>query len=80
MARQLTVRGVSSELARRLEELADSRGKSINSTVLEILESAAGIDGRRERLKRYVLGEEAEDPEFDASLKAQRQIDHDLWR
>ena len=40
MSRQLTVRGVSDEVGRRLEDLSRERGQSMNTTVVEILEAA----------------------------------------
>jgi hypothetical protein len=52
MAGQITIRGVSEELARRLARLSRERGESMNSTALSILEDALGIDARRKRLAR----------------------------
>ena len=42
MAKQITIRGVTPELSRRLEQLAKARGSSLNATVLGILERASG--------------------------------------
>jgi hypothetical protein len=79
MANQLTVRGVSKELARRLAKAAESNGTSINATVLTLLERATGIDGRRARLARYTTWSEADVADFDRSLRVQRTIDRGLW-
>jgi predicted DNA-binding protein len=52
MAKQLTIRGVSEEVGKRLESLSRARGQSVNTTVLELLESVLGVDERRRRLAR----------------------------
>jgi plasmid stability protein len=80
MARQLTVRGVSEEVGRRLETLSKTHGKSVNRLILEILEAAVGVDRRRERLKRYVTWTEQDLREFEEALASQRVIDDELWR
>jgi antitoxin FitA-like protein len=80
MASQLTVRGVSEELSRRLARLSRERGQSINSTALSILEEALGIQARRRHLARYATWTPADMKEFDSALADQRVIDDDLWR
>ena len=80
MSRQLTIRGVSEEVGRRLESLSRSRGQSLNATVLEILESALGAAERRQRLARYATWNEEDLEEFNAALAAQRTPDDPLWR
>ncbi|HEX5716701.1 MAG TPA: hypothetical protein VF179_11130 [Thermoanaerobaculia bacterium] len=72
MSRQLTVRGVSDEVGRRLESLSRSRGQSLNATVLEILESAVGAAERRQRLAHYATWTEEDLEEFNEALAAQR--------
>ncbi len=80
MASQLTIRGVSSELNRRLAELGKSRSQSVNATALQILEQAVGIEARRQRLARYMTWSTADAVEFEAALKCQRVIDEDQWQ
>jgi hypothetical protein len=80
MAKQLTIRGVSAELARRLTRLSRERGRSVNATALAILEQTVGIDARRQRLARYATWSPADLAEFNRDLAGQRVIDHDLWR
>jgi hypothetical protein len=80
MPKQLTVRGVSDELGRRLSRLSRERGQSVNSTALGILEQALGINARRRRLARYATWSAADVTEFDRALSEQRVIDDDLWR
>ena len=80
MTKQLTIRGVSKELARRLARLAEAQGQSINATALHLLERATGIDGRRERLARYTTWSAEDVTELDEAVAAQRTIDPDLWK
>jgi len=80
MARQLTIRGVSEEIGQRLEDLSRTRGRSVNATVLEILETAVGVDERRRRLARYATWTPEELAEFNEALAAQRAIDDTDWR
>jgi len=80
MSKQLTVRGVSDEMGRRLEALSRSRDQSVNATVLEILGSAVGIEARRERLQRYATWTPEDLEEFEKNLAFQRRIDEELWR
>lgn len=80
MASQLTIRGVSVELSRRLVTLGKSRGQSLNATALQILEHAVNIDARRQRLERYMTWSAHDASEFEAALKSQRVIDDNQWR
>ena len=79
MAGQLTVRNVPKELARRLAKLAEATGRSVNATVLELLERATGLDARRARLERYTTWSKEDVDDFEQSLRAQRTIDRELW-
>ena len=79
MARQLTIRGVSEELSRRLTRLSRERGQSVNRIALEILEGAAGIEARRQRLQRYATWSVRDVEDFGAALADQRVIDDGLW-
>lgn len=80
MAKQLTIRGVSEEIGQRLENLSRARGQSVNATVLEILETAVGVDERRRRLARYSTWTAEDLTEFNEALAAQRTVDDPLWR
>lgn len=67
------------ELARRLAKLAETSGRSVNATVVALLERATGLDGRRARLERYTTWSKADVEDFERSLRAQRTIDRGLW-
>ena len=83
--RHLTIRNVSSPLAKALEKEKMRSGKSLNQTVLEILQRALGVnrsEGRRGNGLRELAGawtrEQAD--EFDHSTTAFEVVDEDLWR
>ena len=79
MPTQLTIRGVTEELNRRLTKLGKAKGQSVNTVALRILEDAVGIDARRQRLDRYMTWSPADLKDFEAALKDQRVIDDELW-
>lgn len=78
--KQLTIRGVSRELGRRLEQLSAERHQSVNATVLQLLERAVGLDPRRDRFRRYATWTEEDRRAFDEALQLQRQVDDGLWK
>jgi len=80
MAKTLTIRGVTPELATRLEALAHARGRSVNAAVLEILRSVLGDNERAERLRRYATWSPEDLREFEEALSQQRVVDEHLWR
>ena len=79
MPTQLTIRGVTDELSRRLTKLGKSKGQSVNTVALRILEDAVGIDARRQRLERYMTWSSADLKDFEDALRDQRVIDDELW-
>ncbi len=80
MPRQLTIRNVPDEVARRLDRLSRDRSISLNAVVLDILTESVGVDARRARLERYATWTEEEAASFDEALTSQRVVDADLWR
>ena len=79
----LTIRNVSSELAKALEEEQRRRGKSLNQTVLELLATALGIgpDKRRNGLAALSGTWTGDDlAEFEDATACMEQIDEELWR
>jgi plasmid stability protein len=79
MSKQMTIRGVSEELAGKLQRLSQARGLSVNTTVLEILQQAVGTDARRERLARYATWTPEDFAQVEDAVTAQRVIDESLW-
>ena len=79
MPRQLTVRGVPDEVAAKLQRLSRERGRSVNATLLAILDAAVGEAPRRERLERYATWTDADLAEVEEAVAAQRVIDDALW-
>lgn len=79
MAKQLTIRGVRDEVSHRLAVLSREKGKSINATVVEILEAAVGYEERRRRLERYATWTEHDRLEFESNLNLQRSIEDADW-
>ena len=80
MARQLTIRNVPDNVAKRLERLSRERDESLNTTVVRILTEVVGVDARRARLERYVTWSAEDVAAFNDALAPQRVIDADLWR
>ena len=78
--KQITVRGVSGELGKRLSEVSRSTGKSLNSTVLDLLSQAVGLSDRRAWLERFATWEPSEVEEVDRAVRSQRTIDAKLWK
>ena len=79
---QYTLRNVPEELDHALRERARREGRSLNEVALEALKVALGLS--EEAVVRRDLGDVAgtwiEDPQVEAALADQRQIDEDLWR
>ena len=80
MPKQLTIRGVSDELNRRLARLGRERGESVNVVARSILEDAVGLRARRERLRGYATWTRDEAAAFERALAGQRVIDDELWQ
>lgn len=80
MSKQITVRGVSAELSRRLARVSRERGKSLNTTVLELLEEAVGTPARRAWLERWATASEADSEELLRAVRDARTVDARDWR
>ena len=74
------MRGVSPAPARCLAELSRLRGKSLNATVLELLEGAAGLNERLTWLRRFMTWTPEDARAMDDAVVAQRATDKKLWR
>lgn len=79
-SKQLTIRGVAPELARKLESVSRERGTSVNAVVLAILQEALGIEARREWLRRFGTWTDDEFDEFQAILNEMREVDERDWQ
>lgn len=82
----ITLRNISPDLQKRLQEEAAETDSSLNKTVLRLLEESTGTkesqaSGRRfHDLDRFAgTWTEEEAAEFDAALEEQRRIDPELW-
>ena len=82
--RHLTIRDVSSELARSLKAEARRRGTTLNQTVKDLLAKALGIDSPEEfdnGLSALAGTWTADDlKEFERVTGAFEEIDDELWR
>ena len=76
MAKQMTIRGIPEDVARKLLRLSRQRGQRVNATVLDILTQAVGKDARRERLARYATWTADDLAQVEEAVAAQRRIDH----
>jgi len=78
--KQITIRNPDPALTQRLKALAKARGESLNATILRLLEEALGVSERERWLDGFATWTDQERVEFDDALRAQRQVDSDLWR
>jgi hypothetical protein len=64
-----------------LQRLAETRGTSVNTAILQLLQQAVGLDesARRRRLARYTTWSEGDLRQFQGALSAQRKVDPKLW-
>ena len=81
-ANQYTVRGVPDRVDEALRRRARDEGKSLNQVTVEALAAAAGIGETEVRYHDLdsLAGTWLADPEFDAALEEQNQIDPELWK
>ncbi|MBI2339164.1 MAG: hypothetical protein HYU99_02195 [Deltaproteobacteria bacterium] len=79
---QYTIRSISPKLDRRLRQKAKESDKSLNEVVLEALSKATGLADETiiHHDLDFLIGSWQEDPAFDEAIKAQHQIDEELWR
>jgi hypothetical protein len=79
---QYTVRKVPARIDAALRRRAKQENKSLNEVALDALLRATGLDGEPVRHRRLndLAGTWVDDPECEAALRAQDQIDDDLWK
>lgn len=81
--KQLTVRGVTQEISRALQEERKRRGTSLNQTVIDLLRLSLGIAGRPydNGLSKFAdTWSKAELAAFEKHTKVFEQIDRELWQ
>jgi hypothetical protein len=82
----ITVRNLIPEVARAVREKARREKLSLNKAVVKLLEEATGVAGRKTRVFHHDLDRffgswtDKEADAFDKALRAQRQIDPEMWR
>ena len=82
----ITVRNLMPEVARAVREKARREKLSLNKAVVKLLEEATGVGGRKTRVFHHDLDRvfgswtDREANAFDKALRAQRQIDPEMWR
>lgn len=79
---QYTLRGISQSIDQALRAKARREGKSLNEVTLESLSRGlgVGIEPMPFHDLDHLAGTWREDPRFDQAIKAQDQIDPDLWK
>ena len=79
---QYTIRDIPIELDQVLRQAAKRFHKSLNQVTLEVLFKGANLEGQVQKYHDLdnFFGSWVEDPEFEKSLQAQRQIDVDIWK
>lgn len=82
----ITLRNLPPDLAITLEKEAAATGRSLNKTVIHLLEKATGLSGLPPKQSRFhdlddLAGSWSgkQTREFDQNLQDLRQIDPDLW-
>jgi hypothetical protein len=81
----LTLRNLSGDLLRVLEETAIKNGTSLTRAALLLLEKGAGLRPERGPQRQHWYDQFAgswtaeEAAEFDAALAEQRKIDPEIW-
>ncbi len=80
--KQYTIRDVPSKVDGALRRKAKREGKSLNQVAVEALTLAVGLAEERPTYHDldHLAGTWVTDPEFDAAVRAQDQVDPELWR
>lgn len=79
--KHLTIRGVPEDLYELLHDVKERTGKSLNQTVIDLLQERLGVDSpRRNGLARFAGSwSPADFEEFQRSTAPMEDIDRDLW-
>jgi hypothetical protein len=81
-AKHLTVRNLPPELADALEQARSQSGRSLNSTVIAILQRGLGVQTRRSNGIAQLAGgwTKADAEEFERNVASFSEIDSEMWR
>lgn len=79
---QYTIRGIAERVDAQIRERASREGKSLNETVLEVLNAGLGItdSGVRYTDLDDLAGTWVHDPEFDQAIREMDRVDPELWK
>lgn len=79
---QYSIRDIPPRLDAELRRQAKSQGKSLNAVAIEAMVRGAGLGEMPLRLHDLsgIAGTWQEDPEFDAAIADQDQVDEHMWR
>lgn len=79
---QYTIRGIPPAVDRALRQRARATRKSLNEAAIEALTEGVGVAAapRKRRDLSDIAGTWVSEPEVEAVLAAQDQIDEELWR
>lgn len=79
---QYTIRNIPPDVDRALRRRAREEARSLNEVAVDALRRALGLaeEPVTQRDLKDIQGTWVDDPETDAALAEQRQIDPELWR
>ncbi|MFH1981890.1 MAG: hypothetical protein ABIL58_08595 [Pseudomonadota bacterium] len=83
---QITIRGINPDFERKIRTAASKSGKSLNRTVVEMLEqSVSKKEIQNQRLGESLLAlaggwDESDATEFLTAIQICEQVDEELWR
>ena len=85
--KSMTLRGLDSQLAAKLKEVAEQEGKSMNQTVLDALRKQFGLDKSRRFTEvhhdlDHLFGrwDEEEFMQIQQKIDSEQRIDSELWQ
>jgi plasmid stability protein len=79
---QYTIRNIPRDVDQALRRRAREEARSLNEVAVDALRRALGLaeEPVAQRDLKDIQGTWVDDPEIDAALAEQRQIDPELWR
>ena len=80
---QYTIRNISEPLDAKLRQIANKKGQSLNSLVLEMLSRAVGLKTKDKKTVHtdldFLIGSWKKDTAVEEALAAQNQIEKSEW-